>query len=105
MNRASIMPENISDYHACCAGCLPPAAHAAIDVIDRIDITRGVDESTIHIHLNIPVSYKLHVPEHSGDLLRIFVEPLPSPGAAADALLGRESIQWSAGQAGSRCSM
>jgi hypothetical protein len=73
-----------------------PAAHAAIDVLDRMDITHGVDESTIHIYLNIPVSYKLHVPEHSGDLLRIYVEPLPSPGAAADVLLGSESIQWSA---------
>jgi tetratricopeptide (TPR) repeat protein len=73
-----------------------PAAHAAIDVLDRMDITHGVDESTIHIYLNIPVSYKLHVPEHSGDLLRIFVEPLPTPGSAADVLLGRESIQWSA---------
>ena len=40
-----------------------PAVHAAIDVLDSIDITHGVDESTIHIHLNIPVSYKLHVPE------------------------------------------
>jgi hypothetical protein len=73
-----------------------PAAQAAIDVLDSMDITHGADESTIHIHLNIPVSYRLHVPEHSGDLLRIFVEPLPSPGSAADVLLGRESIQWSA---------
>jgi len=48
-------------------------AHAAIDVLDSLDITHGVDESIIHIHLNIPVSYKLHVPEHSGDLLRIFI--------------------------------
>jgi len=73
-----------------------PAAHAAIDVLDSVDITHGVDESTIHIHLNIPVNYKLHVPEHSGDLLRIYVEPLPTPGSAANVLLGHESIQWSA---------
>lgn len=73
-----------------------PAAQASIDVLDRIDITYGVAESTIHIHLNIPLSYRLHAPERTGDLLRIFVEPLPSPGTAADVLLGRESIQWSA---------
>ena len=72
-----------------------PAAHAAIDVLDSVDITHGVHESTIHIHLNIPVSYKLHVPERSGDLLRIYVEPLPTPGSVANVLLGHESIQWS----------
>jgi len=73
-----------------------PVAHAAIDVLDRVDITQGADQSTIHIHLNIPVSYRSHAPKHSGDFLRISVEPLPSPAAAGDALLGAEYIQWNA---------
>jgi hypothetical protein len=72
-----------------------PCAHAGIEVLDRIDITRGTDRSTIHIHLNIPVRYKSHVPAQSGDLLRISVEPVPSPGSTEDILFGRESIQWS----------
>jgi len=73
-----------------------PCALAGIDVLDRIDITRETDRSTIHIHLNIPVRYKSHAPGQSGDLLRINVEPVPSPGLAEDILFGRESIQWSA---------
>jgi hypothetical protein len=97
MNRVTVIP----GWHIrllCLLSWLlaTPAAQAAIDVLDRMDITYGADESTIHIHLNIPVNYKLHAPERSGDLLRIFVEPLSSPGSAADVLLGRESIQWSA---------
>jgi len=73
-----------------------PCVHAGIDVLDRIDITRGTDQSTIHIHLNIPVRYKSHAPEHSGDLLRINVVPVLVPGSTENILLGRESIQWSA---------
>lgn len=97
MNRVPTMPAmHIRLLCLLCWLLATPAAQAAIDVLDRMDITYGVDESTIHIHLNIPVSYKLHAPERTGDLLRIFVEPLPSPGSAADVLLGRESIQWSA---------
>lgn len=96
MNRVPVIPgKHIRLLCLLCWLLATQVAHAAIDVLDRMDITHGVGESTIHIHLNIPVSYKLHVPEHSGDLLRIYVEPLPSPGTAADALLGRESIQWS----------
>lgn len=96
MNRVFVIPgKHIRLLCLLCWLLATQVAHAAIDVLDRMDITDGVDESTIHIYLNIPVSYKLHVPENSGDLLRIYVEPLPSPGAAADALLGRESIQWS----------
>ena len=72
------------------------AVHAATDVLDWVDITQGVDQSTIHIHLNIPVSYKSHAPKHSGDFLRISVEPQPSPGIANDVLLGAEYIQWNA---------
>jgi len=97
MNRVPAMPGwHIRLLYFLCWLLATQTAHAAIDVLDSLDITHGVDESIIHIHLNIPVSYKLHVPEHSGDLLRIFIEPLPSPGSAADVLLGRESIQWSA---------
>lgn len=69
--------------------------HAAIDVIDAIDITHGDGQSTIHIRLTIPVSYKSHAPERSGDLLRIFIEPAPSLGSAGDTLLGDQTIQWS----------
>ena len=70
-------------------------SRAAIDIIDGIDISRGEEQSTIHINLSIPASYKSHVPERSGDLLRIFVEPLPSLGAEENALLGLQTIQWS----------
>jgi tetratricopeptide (TPR) repeat protein len=42
------------------------------------------------------MSYKSHVPEQFGDLLRIFVEPLPSLGSGESALLGLQTIQWSA---------
>ena len=70
-------------------------AQASIDVIDSIDITPGRDHSTIHIRLAIPVSYKSHAPERSGDLLRIFVEPAPSLGSAGDTLLGEQTVQWS----------
>lgn len=72
-----------------------PALHAATEVIDRIDITQGTGESVIHIHFNIPISYKSHAPQHSGDLLSIFVDPLPSPGSAVDVLVGNETLQWS----------
>ena len=78
-----------------CGMQLAAASHAAIDIIDGIDITRGEEQSTIHINLSIPASYKSHVPERSGDLLRIFVEPLPSLGSAENALLGLQTIQWS----------
>jgi tetratricopeptide (TPR) repeat protein len=78
-----------------CSISVATASHAAIDVLDGIDITHGKEQSTIHIRLSIPVSYKSHVPERSGDLLRIFVEPAPSLGSAENALLGEETIQWS----------
>lgn len=70
------------------------AVQAEIDVIDGIDITHGKGQSTIHIRFSIPVSYKSHVPKQSGDLLRIFVEPLPSFGSTESALLGLQAIQW-----------
>ena len=70
-------------------------AEAAVDIIDSIDITHGQDHSTIHLRLTIPVSYKSHVPERSGDLLRIFVEPAPALGSAGASLLGEQTIQWS----------
>jgi tetratricopeptide (TPR) repeat protein len=70
------------------------AVQAEIDVIDGIDITHGKGQSTIHIRFSIPVSYKSHVPKRSGDLLRIFVEPLPSFGSTESALLGLQAIQW-----------
>jgi len=72
-----------------------PKLHAAIDVLDTMDVVHGRDQSTITIHLNIPVRYKSHAPESSGDLLRISVEPVVTPGAAADVLFGRETMQWS----------
>jgi hypothetical protein len=78
-----------------CCMSVTMTAHAAIDVLDSIDITRGQGQSTIHIQLSIPMSYKSHVPVRSGDLLRIFVEPLPSLGSAENALLGLQTIQWS----------
>lgn len=80
---------------ALCCMLAAPGAQASIDVMDSIDITPGRDHSVIHIRLAIPVSYKSHVPERSGDLLRIFVEPAPSLGSAGDALLGQQTIQWS----------
>ncbi len=81
----------------CVLLCMPVAmdARAGLDVIDSIDITTGRDRSTLHIRLNIPVSYKSHAPERSGDLLRIFIEPAPSIGSGGDALLGEQTIQWS----------
>ncbi|MEN8206815.1 MAG: hypothetical protein ABFS24_12500 [Pseudomonadota bacterium] len=78
-----------------CCMLISMASHAATDVLDGIDIARGEEQSTIHIRLNIPLSYKSHAPVRSGDLLQIFVEPLPSLGAAEDILLGRQTIQWS----------
>ena len=81
-----------------CCLLVNTASQAAIDVLDAIDITHGDGQSTIHIRLSIPLSYKSHVPERSGDLLHIFVEPLPSLGAAESALLGLQTIQWSPGQ-------
>jgi len=79
-----------------CCMLVCPATYAAPDVLDRVDITQGDDQSTIHIHLNIPVSYRSHAPKHSGDFLRISVEPLPSTNNAGDVLLGAEYIQWNA---------
>ena len=78
-----------------CALWFPTAATASIDVLDYVNVDNGVDQSVIQIHLNIPVRYKSHVPDKSGDVVRIFVEPLPLPGSDANVLLGRESIQWS----------
>jgi tetratricopeptide (TPR) repeat protein len=78
-----------------CCMTVATGAVAATDVIDSIDITHGQDQSTIHIRLTIPVSYKSHAPGRSGDLLRIFVEPAPSLGSAGDTLLGEQTIQWS----------
>jgi hypothetical protein len=78
-----------------CCMSVTLASHAALDIIDSIDITHGQKQSTIHIQLSIPLSYKSHVPERSGDLLQIFVEPLPSLGAAENALFGQQTIQWS----------
>jgi len=72
-----------------------PGSHAALDILDGIDITRGQEQSTIHIRFNIPMGYKSHVPERYGDLLHISVEPLPSLGADENALLGLQTIQWS----------
>jgi len=45
-----------------------PELHAAIDVLDTMDIVHGRDQSTITIHLNIPVRYKSHAPEYPGAL-------------------------------------
>lgn len=70
------------------------ASHAGIEVLDNIEISHDSAQSTIHIHLNIPVRYKSHAPEHSGDLLSIQVEPLPTPGSGSDSLLGRQSMAW-----------
>ena len=78
-----------------CCMLVTVASHAAIDILDGIDITRGQGQSTIHIRLSIPLSYKSHVPQRSGDLLRIFVEPLPSLGSTENALLGLQTLQWS----------
>lgn len=78
-----------------CCLLVTQVTQAAIDVLDRIDVTPGEAESTIHIRLNIPVRYKSHAPERSGDVLRIVVEPVPTPGAEGAVLLGSESIQWS----------
>ena len=78
-----------------CGFIIATASHAAIDILDSIDITHGQGQSTIHMNLSIPVGYKSHVPERSGDFLKIFVEPLPSIGAAENALLGTQTIQWS----------
>ena len=78
-----------------CALWFSAAVSASIDVLDYVNVENGAEQSTIHIHLNIPVRYKSHVPDNSGDVLRIFVEPLPLPGAEGNILLGRESIQWS----------
>ena len=81
----------------CIFFCMPLAmnARAGIDVIDSIDTTHGRDQTTLHIRLSIPVSYKSHAPERSGDLLRIFVEPAPSLGSGGDTLLGEQTVQWS----------
>ena len=86
---------NIQGLCLLCWLLVSPAPQAATDVLDRIDITHGADESTIHIHLNVPVSYKSHAPQRSGDLLSIFIDPLSSPGSAVDVLVGDETMQWS----------
>lgn len=71
-------------------------ALAQIDVLDRIDVTHQVGQSEIRLHLNVPVRYRSHVPQRSGDVLRIEVEPVATLGAEGDVLFGTESIQWSA---------
>ena len=55
-------------------------AHAQIDVLDAIDVSHSEDYSTITINLNVPVQYKSHVPQKSGDVLRIRVDPVLTTG-------------------------
>jgi hypothetical protein len=82
-----------------CAGMLYcTASFAQIDVLDTIEITPGENQSEIRIHLNIPVRYKSHAPQNSGDVLRINVEPVATLGAEADVLFTTQSIQWSASE-------
>jgi tetratricopeptide (TPR) repeat protein len=71
-------------------------ASAQIDVLDRIDVTPGEEQTEVRIHLNIPMRYKSHAPWKSGDLLRVVVEPVATLGAEEDVLFGREALQWSA---------
>lgn len=70
-------------------------AQAQIDVLDRIDVTPGDEQSEIHIYLNVPVRYKSHAPQNAGDVLRINVEPVVTLGAENDVLFTNQSIQWS----------
>ncbi|MDH5468955.1 MAG: SPOR domain-containing protein [Gammaproteobacteria bacterium] len=70
-------------------------AHAQIDVLDAIDVSHADDYSTISINLNVPVHYKSHVPQKSGDVLRIRVDPVLTLGTENDILFGNEFLQWS----------
>lgn len=71
-------------------------ALAQIDVLDSVEVTHQAEQSEIRIHLNIPMRYKSHVPQRSGESLRIVVEPVATLGAEGDVLFGTENIQWSA---------
>jgi hypothetical protein len=95
MKPCPLIPARLFRLLALIAGLLAaPELHAAIDVLDTMDVVHGSDRSTITIRLNIPVRYKSHAPERSGDLLHISVEPVVTLGSGADVLLGRETMQW-----------
>ena len=70
-------------------------AHAQIDVLDAIDVSHSEDYSMISINLNVPVQYKSHIPQKSGDVLRIRVDPVLTLGTEGDILFGNEFLQWS----------
>lgn len=73
-----------------------PALHAQINVLDHLDVADAEGFSTVRVFLNIPVQVKRFAPEHNGDFLRIFVEPVATLGAEGDVLFGDETLQWSA---------
>lgn len=75
--------------------CITPA-HAQIDVLDSVDVAHAEGYSTLRIHLNIPVQVKRFAPDHRGEYIRIFVEPVATLGAEGDVLFADETIQWSA---------
>jgi len=68
-------------------------ALAQTDVLDSITVTPGDTSSQIEIHLNVPMHYKSHAPESSGDVLRIEVDPVATLGSE---IVGTQSIHWSA---------
>ena len=76
-----------------CAALFSPGILAAIDILDSVEVSYGRTQSTITIHLNIPVRYRSHVPTREGDLLRIFLDPVKTPGVDDAALQGIESMQ------------
>ena len=73
-----------------------PVTEARVDVLDHVDVAHAEGYSTVRIYLNVPMQVKRFVPERKGDFIRIFVEPVATPGAEGDVLFGDETIQWSA---------
>lgn len=78
---------------AACLVLFSTGLHAAIDILDSIEVEYGRTQSTVTINLNIPVRYRSHVPAREGDLLRIFLNPVPAPGVDTAALQGMETMQ------------
>ena len=75
--------------------CFSTPGRAQINVLDTIDVKHSEDFSVITIHMNVGMQYKSHVPEKSGDVLRIRVNPVITVGAESDVLFGNEFLQWS----------
>lgn len=70
---------------------LLPAAPAAAQVLDSIDLER-MPEAKIRVNFSVPVRYERHFPQTTGETLLVYVRPLQLGEADRLGIRERKSI-------------